>query len=155
MTAATGKTPNYFMYFPGHYRWSADMIGILGTAPYGGAEIAEVDRVGRRLRDRLGDDEAWFREWRAGGDVLRLRAETAEAKGHPLTAASTYLRACSHYQHADHFRQPKDDQALFELYEGGLITYEDAGHSVVFEEADAFQRLMTESIVPATYRNGE
>ncbi len=33
-----------------------------------------------------------------------------------------------------------------------LITYEDAGHSVVFEEADAFHRLMTESIVPATYR---
>jgi proline iminopeptidase len=34
-----------------------------------------------------------------------------------------------------------------------LITYEDAGHSVVFEEADAFHRLMTESIVPATYSN--
>jgi len=34
-----------------------------------------------------------------------------------------------------------------------LITYEDAGHSVVFEEADAFHRLMTESIVPATYGN--
>jgi pimeloyl-ACP methyl ester carboxylesterase len=32
------------------------------------------------------------------------------------------------------------------------ITYEDAGHAVVFEEADAFHRLMTESIVPATYR---
>ena len=33
------------------------------------------------------------------------------------------------------------------------ITYEDAGHAVVFEQADAFHRLMTESIVPATYRN--
>jgi pimeloyl-ACP methyl ester carboxylesterase len=33
-----------------------------------------------------------------------------------------------------------------------LITYDDAGHSVVFEEADAFHRLMTEWIVPATYR---
>ena len=32
-----------------------------------------------------------------------------------------------------------------------LITYEDAGHSVVFEEADAFRQLMTETIVPATY----
>jgi proline iminopeptidase len=32
-----------------------------------------------------------------------------------------------------------------------LITYEDAGHSVVFEEVDAFHRLMTEAIVPATY----
>jgi proline iminopeptidase len=34
-----------------------------------------------------------------------------------------------------------------------LITYEDAGHSVVFEQADAFLRLMTESILPATYEN--
>lgn len=32
-----------------------------------------------------------------------------------------------------------------------LITYADAGHSVVFEEADAFHRLMVERIVPATY----
>lgn len=34
-----------------------------------------------------------------------------------------------------------------------MITYADAGHSVVFEEADAFQRLMTDQILPATYRN--
>ncbi len=32
-----------------------------------------------------------------------------------------------------------------------MITYADAGHSVVFEEADAFLRLMNEEIVPATY----
>jgi proline iminopeptidase len=32
-----------------------------------------------------------------------------------------------------------------------LITYEDAGHSVVFEQADAFHRLMTDVVVPATY----
>jgi pimeloyl-ACP methyl ester carboxylesterase len=34
-----------------------------------------------------------------------------------------------------------------------LITYADAGHSVVFEEADAFLQLMNETIVPATYEN--
>ena len=32
-----------------------------------------------------------------------------------------------------------------------LITYENAGHAVVFEELDAFHRLMVETIVPATY----
>ena len=32
-----------------------------------------------------------------------------------------------------------------------LVTYADAGHSVVFEQADAFHRLMVEEIVPATY----
>jgi dienelactone hydrolase len=112
LNTAAGKTPNYFMYFPDNYRWSAEMLAILSTGPYGGAETSEVNRIGRKLRDHVGDDDAWFWAWREGGDLLRARAEAAEAKGHPLTAASTYLRACSHYQHADHFRQPKDDHAM-------------------------------------------
>ena len=106
------KTPNYFMYFPQNYRWSAEMLAILSTAPYGGSDISEVDRAGRRLRDHVGDDEAWFSVWREGGDILYERSREAEAKGRKLTAASTYLRACSHYQHAEHFRQPKDDHAI-------------------------------------------
>jgi dienelactone hydrolase len=100
------------MYFPGNYRWSAEMLAILSTAPYGGAEISEVDRIGRKLRNHIGDDAAWFDAWREGGDLLRERAVLAENNGHALTAASIYLRACSHYQHADHFRQPKDDKAM-------------------------------------------
>jgi proline iminopeptidase len=32
-----------------------------------------------------------------------------------------------------------------------LVTYEDAGHSVVFEQVDAFRLLMLEEILPATY----
>jgi pimeloyl-ACP methyl ester carboxylesterase len=32
-----------------------------------------------------------------------------------------------------------------------LITYENAGHAVAFEHADAFLRLMVDEIVPATY----
>jgi proline iminopeptidase len=32
-----------------------------------------------------------------------------------------------------------------------LITYADAGHAVVFEQVNAFLRLMNEEIVPATY----
>ena len=47
-----GHRPNHFIYFPGNYRWSAEMLGALSTAPYGGSDIAEVDRVGRKLRDR-------------------------------------------------------------------------------------------------------
>ena len=112
MSVAATKSPNYFMYFPDNYRWSAEMLAILGTAPYGGAEIAEADRIGRQLKGRVGDDSAWFDAWTAGGDLLLSRAQSAESKGHLLTAASNYLRACSQYQHAEHFRQPKDDAAF-------------------------------------------
>ena len=112
MNATASKLPNHFMYFPGNYRWSAGMLGALSSAPYGGADISEVDRIGRNLRDHLGDDEAWFQAWREEGDTLLARAATAEAKGHPLTAAANYVRACLHYQMSDHFRQPKDDHAM-------------------------------------------
>ncbi len=36
-----------------------------------------------------------------------------------------------------------------------LITYEDAGHAVAFEQADAFHRLLVDEIVPATYGSRE
>jgi len=32
--------------------------------------------------------------------------------------------------------------------------FEDAAHAVAFEQADAVQRLLTETIVPATYGSG-
>ena len=122
MNATGAPQPKHFVYFPGNYRWSAGMLGALSSACYGGPDIAEVDRVGRRLRDRPGDDEAWFHAWREEGDILRARAVSAEARSHPLTAASNYLRACLHYQMSDHFRQPKDDQAMV-LYRESVVCF--------------------------------
>jgi dienelactone hydrolase len=105
------EAARHFTYYPGNYRWSAEMMAVLGTAPYGGADISEVDRMGRKLRERVGDDEAWFDVWCEGAELLRARA-TELAKKHPLTAASNYLRAAYYFQTADHFRQPKDKRAL-------------------------------------------
>src|SRR5207302_3524468 len=49
-----------FIYFPTNYRWSMGLLLCLSAAPWGGAEIDEVNRVGRALRDKIGDDNAWF-----------------------------------------------------------------------------------------------
>jgi pimeloyl-ACP methyl ester carboxylesterase len=112
VNAPTLKPPQHFTYYPGNYRWSAEMLAILSTAPYGGSDISEVDRIGRSLRDKVGDDDAWFEAWRGGGDLLRSRAREAEARGHKVTAAANYLRSNFYYQCADHFRQPKDEHAI-------------------------------------------
>src|SRR4051795_10348246 len=122
MNDSTATQLNHFVYFPGNYRWSAGMLGALSSAPYGGPDIAEVDRVGRKLRDVLGDDEAWFQAWREGGEILHERADTAQGQGHSLTAASNYLRACLHYQMSDHFRQPKDDHAMA-VYRESIVCF--------------------------------
>ena len=71
MSSPAETTARHFTYYPGNYRWSAEMMVVLSAAPYGGADLSEVDRIGRSLRDRVGDDEAWFEAWREGADLLR------------------------------------------------------------------------------------
>src|SRR5688572_2423533 len=112
MNAPETRSDAHFQYFPGNYRWSAEMLVVLSTAPFGGAEVSEVLRIGSRLRDKVGDDDAWFDGWVKGADLRMQTAQAAETKGHPLTAASNYLRACFYYQIGDHSRQPKDDVAM-------------------------------------------
>ena len=112
MATIAPKEANWFTYFPGDYRWSATICLMLGTASMGGSDIGEVDRAGRRLRERLGDDEAWFEEWLRLADQVRELAENAARSGHGLSAASAYLRACNYYQWAERFQTPKNDAAL-------------------------------------------
>ncbi len=112
MNAPEIRSDSHFQYFPGNYRWSAEMLVVLSTAPFGGSEVSEVMRIGARLRDKVGDDEAWFDEWVKGADLRLQAAQTAEAQGHKFTAASNYLRACFYYQIGDHARQPKDHIAM-------------------------------------------
>lgn len=109
----------WFMYFPGHYRWSAALVLVLGSAPYGGAELGEVDAVGRRLLARVGDDAAWFEEWVAMAEAVAEDAEEAASCGRGLTAAGRYLRASSYYHIGERFRLPKDKTAL-DAYRRGV-----------------------------------
>lgn len=112
MDTIAPKEANWFTYFPEDYRWSAAVCGIVATAGMGGSDIGEVDRAGRRLRARLGDDDAWFEEWCRVADTVRGLGETAESAGNRFTAASAYLRAACYYQWAERFRTPKDETAL-------------------------------------------
>lgn len=121
MTAAP-RFADWFRYFPDDYRWSAALALVLGTAPYGGAELGEVDRVGRRLRERVGDDDAWFREWTALGDEVFNQGVRAESSSHPATAAGLHLRATSYYQIGERFRTPKDEGALA-AYQSSLESF--------------------------------
>jgi hypothetical protein len=70
---ASSKLPEgelAFNYFPDHYRWSHGLLIAPGGAPWGGGEIDEINRIGLRLKHRVGDDAAWFAEW--AGVVERM-----------------------------------------------------------------------------------
>ncbi|MGH9086528.1 MAG: alpha/beta hydrolase family protein [Acidimicrobiales bacterium] len=119
---APDRFDQWFMYFPGSYRWSAALTLVLGSAPYGGAELGEVDAVGRQLLDRVGDDEAWFAAWAGMGDAVRRTAEDAAAAGRSLTAAAGFLRASSYYHIGERFQLPKDEAAL-DAYRKGVDSF--------------------------------
>ena len=114
-----------FLYFPDNYRWSMGLMICLSGAPWGGAEIDDVNRVGRALRDKVGDDDAWFEEWTRMGDTIEARGRAAEREGHKLTAASCFLRATRYYQTGERFLQPKSQRGM-DVYAKSVKTFRDA-----------------------------
>lgn len=115
----TANIQSGFTYFPGDYRWSAAIRMAHSAARGGGAEAGEVDLVGQRLSDHVGDDEAWFSEWRWLGDRTQALARREEEAGHSLTAADAYLRTTTYYQIGERFRTAKDSDAL-EVYRASV-----------------------------------
>ena len=98
-----------FMYFPENYRWSHGMLGALSTAPWGGAEIDEVHRIGLRIKDHLGDDEVWFREWTGEAERLEAIGNEKAAAGHAHSASAYLLRAALYAQIGERFLHPKTE----------------------------------------------
>jgi len=118
-----------FTYFPGEYRWSAGMMLALGAAPWGGAEIGEVHRVGLALKDRIGDDEAWFRAWAAMAEALERKGRALLATDHGLGAASYLFRAANYAHVGERFLQPKSASGL-DAYRRGVQCFKDAARFI-------------------------
>lgn len=100
-----------FHYFPQDYRWSHGLLLALNTAPWGGAEIGEVHRVGLRLRRHLGDDAAWFDAWSAAAHQVEGEGRARLARGRWHSAASYLLRAANYYHVGERFLQPKTKES--------------------------------------------
>src|SRR3954468_2667810 len=114
-----------FTYFPTDYRWSHGLLIGLNAAPWGGAEIGEVNRVGLRLRNAVGDDNAWFREWAAEARTVEDAGRAHLKAGRKATAATYLLRAANYYHVGERFLQPKSDEGLA-AYKRGVDCFRDA-----------------------------
>ena len=96
-----------FTYFPDNYRWSHGLLIGLNMAPWGGAEIGEVNRIGLRLKSCVGDDDAWFREWSREARNVEDRGRERIAEGHTTSGAQYLQRASAYYHVGERFLQPK------------------------------------------------
>ena len=97
----------------------------LSGAPWTGVEIDEVNRVGRALADKVGDDTAWFEEWTRMGDTIEARGRGALAAGHNLTAASCLMRACRYYQTGERFVHPRSQRSM-DVYAKSVKIFKEA-----------------------------
>jgi pimeloyl-ACP methyl ester carboxylesterase len=113
-----------YMYFPEDYRWSHGVLIGLNAAPWGGAEIGEVHRIGLRLKAHVGDDKAWFREWAAEAATVEAAGRAHLAAGRKASAASYLLRAANYYHVGERFLQPKSEG--LDAYRRGVECFRDA-----------------------------
>ena len=95
-----------FEYFPGNFVWSQQINSMIDMMLHGAAAMGEIDQVGRRLKDRLGDNEAWYTEWHAMAEDMEQKAEAARDANHPLTAGTYYLHAGVYFLYAERFIPP-------------------------------------------------
>ena len=114
-----------YRYFPGDYRWSHGVLIGLNSAPWGGAEIGEVHRIGLRLRGREGDDQAWFAAWADEAQKVEDRGRARLADGYERSAAAYLRRAANYYHVGERFLQPKT-QASDDAYKRGVACFRDA-----------------------------
>ena len=99
----SSEETHWFEYFPGQYMWSQAMMLAFGLAAWHAADFGDVDRVGRRLKGHVGDDEAWFQEWRRIAQEAEERALEAQSRGRLVTAGDAFLRAATYYFFAERF----------------------------------------------------
>ncbi|MBM3344536.1 MAG: alpha/beta hydrolase [Betaproteobacteria bacterium] len=97
-----------FEYFPGNFVWSQQVNSMIDMANWGASSMGEIDQVGRKLRGREGDGEAWFTEWDAMAHDQQRKAEAAAAANHALTAGTYYLHAGVYHLYAERFIPPCD-----------------------------------------------
>ncbi|MBZ9791653.1 alpha/beta fold hydrolase [Rhizobium sp. 3T7] len=69
---------------------------ILNLMPYGMTDLGEVLEVVCQLKDS--DEEVWINAWSAMARRIQDRAEAAEHKGNPVTAATAHLRASTYWR---------------------------------------------------------
>jgi alpha-beta hydrolase superfamily lysophospholipase len=97
-----------FRFFPNNYMWSQAVLRLLFTGGAPGEALKGASELVQAAETY--DNEAWFRVWRDLGDQLYQRARLQERDQHPISARSSFLRACSYYQWSTGFMDHHDQR---------------------------------------------
>ena len=143
-----------FTYFPENYRWSHGLLIGLNMAPWGGAEIGEINRIGLRLKNRVGDDNAWFREWAREARTVEDRGRERIADGRTLSGAQYLQRASAYYHVGERFLQPKSKEGL-DAYMRGVDCLREAARHIRRPRLEHVEIPYEGTSIPAIYVHAE
>ena len=143
-----------FTYFPDNYRWSHGLLIGLNMAPWGGAEIGEVNRIGLRLKAHVGDDDAWFREWTREARTVEERGRERIAAGFAKSGAQYLQRASAYYHVGERFLQPKS-AAGNDAYRRGVQAFRDAAQYIKRPRIEHVEIPYGGTSLPALYVHAE
>jgi dipeptidyl aminopeptidase/acylaminoacyl peptidase len=143
-----------FTYFPENYRWSHGLLIGLNMAPWGGAEIGEVNRIGLRLKKSVGDDDAWFREWAREARTVEDRGRALMADGRTTSGAQYLQRASAYYHVGERFLQPKSRAGL-DAYRRGVDCLRDAARHIKRPRIEHVEISYGDTSLPAMYVHAE
>ena len=143
-----------FTYFPENYRWSHGLLIGLNMAPWGGAEIGEVNRVGLRLKKHVGDDNAWFVEWAREALTVEDRGRERISDGFRTSGAQYLQRASAYYHVGERFLQPKSKQGL-DAYMRGVECLRDAAKYIKRPQMEHVEIPYEGMSLPAIYVHAE
>lgn len=143
-----------FTYFPENYRWSHGLLIGLNMAPWGGAEIGEINRIGLRLKSHVGDDNAWFREWAREARAVEDRGRERIAEGHKTSGAQYLQRASAYYHVGERFLQPKTQDGL-DAYMRGVDCLRDAARYLKRPKLEHVEIPYDGKSIPAIYVHAE
>jgi pimeloyl-ACP methyl ester carboxylesterase len=143
-----GQEP-WFKYFPDNHMWSQVLLGALEMVPWGGATLGEVDQIGKRLREHIGDNEAWFREWTAMAERVERLADEAASKGRGLTAAGAYFRASTYYFTGER-HIPPDDPRKVPTFKKVVKTFQNGLHRC-YPQVERVEIPYENTFLPAHY----
>src|SRR5262252_7955378 len=150
----SGREDLSFTYFPENYRWSHGLLIGLNMAPWGGAEIGEVNRIGLRLKNCIGDDDAWFQEWTREARTLEARGRERIADGHGVSGAQYLWRASAYYHVGERFLQPKSKEGL-DAYMRGVQSFRDAATHLKRPRIEHVEIPYAGASLPAVYVHAE
>jgi len=143
-----------FTYFPEDYRWSHGLLICLNMAPWGGAEIGEVNRIGLRLKNSVGDDDAWFEEWCREARKVEERGRERIRDGFTASGAQYLQRASAYYHVGERFLLPKTKNGL-DAYMRGVTCFRDAAKYIKRPRLEHVEIPYEDASLPAIYVHAE